>query len=813
MKFSNSRLWVICISIALMACQSPFAQTIYVSVKGNDQHPGTKTKPIASFSKAQELVRKSGLKNAKVIFQAGTYYLPETVRFTNKDSKSSVVYMAEKEGSVVISGGKQLQLQWTKSSKGWYTALIPSGNTIDQLYINGVRQRMARFPNAVEGKNVFDTWDLSHSMKADSARDPLNPKRIAQWKNPAGGYVHAMHTALWGDMHWRILGKNTNGELNEEGGWQNNRPSPKHPGYRMVENIFEELDAPGEWFYIEKEEKLYYIPSQGMDINKAKVEIVRLKHLIEFNGSKASPVSNIELKGFVFKHAARTFMENKEPLLRSDWTVYRGGAVVFNGAVGCKITDCEFDQVGGNAIFINKYNRSLSITGCYIHHVGANGIAFVGDPASVRSPLFRYGKQDFSSIDRTPGPKTDNYPSKCRVENCLITMTGRDEKQTSPVHISMSHKITISHCSIYDVPRAGININEGTFGGHVIEHNDVFNTVLETGDHGSFNSWGRDRYWTPDINESVPEVNKDKQFPFLDMLAPNIIRNNRMRCDHGWDIDLDDGSSWYRIYNNLLLNGGLKMREGFDRIATNNIIINNGLHPHVWYPNSGDVFSHNIVFRAYSPALMNKGIPADGKWGETLDSNFYVAGLGALKKFIANGCDSNSLSGDAGFINPSLGDYGLNDSSKARAIGFIPFRMDDFGVQTTSLKAIAKTPVFPKVNMLAVADKMINGRKYAVWESTKLWAPRGEEFSAFGIDFSSTGIALDGVVGNSSVYLLGFRNGDLIQSVNNVTIKTNADFKTYLLKNNNVGEHHFDIIRNQKQIKLVLKKTLPNVLD
>ncbi len=813
MKFSNSLRWVIFASVVLMACQSPFAQVIYVSVKGNDQHPGTKAKPIASFSKAQELVRKSGEATAKVIFLAGTYYLPETVRFTDKDSKSSVVYMAEKEGAVVISGGKQLQLQWTKSSKGWFTASIPSGTIIDQLYINGVRQRMARFPNAVAGKNVFDTWDLSHSMKADSARDPLNPQRIAQWKNPAGGYVHAMHTALWGDMHWRILGKNTNGELIEEGGWQNNRPSPKHPGYRMVENVFEELDAPGEWFYNAKEGQLCYIPTDGMDISKAKVEIVRLKHLIEFNGSKASPVSNIELKGFVFKHAARTFMENKEQLLRSDWTVYRGGAVVFNGAVGCKITDCEFDQVGGNAIFINNYNRNLSIAGCYIHHVGANGIAFVGDPDAVRSPLFRYAKQDFKSIDRTPGPKTDNYPSSCRVENCLITMTGRDEKQTSPVHISMSHKITISHCSIYDVPRAGININEGTFGGHVIEHNDVFNTVLETGDHGSFNSWGRDRYWTPDINESVPEVNKDKQFPFLDMLDSNIIRNNRMRCDHGWDIDLDDGSSWYRIYNNLLLNGGLKMREGFDRIATNNIIINNGLHPHVWYPNSGDVFAHNIVFRAYSPALMNKGIPADGKWGKALDSNFYVAGLGAMKKFIANGCDSNSIAGDAGFINPSIGDYGLNDSSKARSVGFTPFKMNDFGVQKASLKAIAKTPVFPKVSLLADADKMINGRKYAVWERTKLWTPRGEEFSAFGIDFSSTGIALEGVVENSAVYLMGFRNGDLIQSVNSVPIKTVADFKGYLLKNKNAGEHFFDIIRNQKQTKFVVNKTLPNVLD
>jgi hypothetical protein len=286
-----------------------------------------------------------------------------------------------------------------------------------------------------------------------------------------------------------------------------------------------------------------------------------------------------------------------------------------------------------------------------------------------------------------------------------------------------------------------------------------------------------------------------------------------MRCDHGWDIDLDDGSSWYRIYNNLLLNGGLKMREGFDRIATNNIIINNGLHPHVWYPNSGDVFAHNIVFRAYSPALMNKGIPADGKWGKILDSNFYVASTSTLKKFIANGCDSNSIIGDAGFINPVLGDYGLSQDSKVRLVGFIPFRMDDFGVQKASLKAMAKTPLFPEVNKVANADKLINGRQYSVWGSTRIWTPRGEEFSAFGIDFSSTGVAIDGVVDNSALYLMGFRNGDLIQSVNNVVLKTIADVKGYLLKNKSAGEHHFEIIRNQKQSKLVVFKTLPNVLD
>ena len=63
----------------------------------------------------------------------------------------------------------------------------------------------------------------------------------------------------------------------------------------------------------------------------------------------------------------------------------------------------------------------------------------------------------------------------------------------------MAQGITVRHCSIYDVPRAGINIGDGCWGGHVIEFCDVFDTVQETGDHGTFNSWGRDRFWRPDV--------------------------------------------------------------------------------------------------------------------------------------------------------------------------------------------------------------------------------------------------------------------------------------------------------------------------
>src|ERR1019366_1564304 len=114
------------------------------------------------------------------------------------------------------------------------------------------------------------------------------------------------------------------------------------------------------------------------------------------------------------------------------------------------------------------------------------------------------------------------------VGDCLITRIGRFEKQTAGIQISMSQGITVRHCSIYEVPRAGINISEGTWGGHLIEGCDVFDTLLETEDHGSFNSWGRDRFWRLD---HAPESELPR-LALLDAVKPTIIRNNRWRCDH-----------------------------------------------------------------------------------------------------------------------------------------------------------------------------------------------------------------------------------------------------------------------------------------
>ena len=120
--------------------------------------------------------------------------------------------------------------------------------------------------------------------------------------------------------------------------------------------------------------------------------------------------------------------------------------------------------------------------GCQIAKAGASGICFVGDPKAARSALFGYDQRNqLVGIDRTPGPQSDNYPADCLVDDCLIYLTGRVEKQTAGVEIDLAQNITVRHCSIYDVPRAGINIGDGCWGGNVIEFCDIFDTVRETG--------------------------------------------------------------------------------------------------------------------------------------------------------------------------------------------------------------------------------------------------------------------------------------------------------------------------------------------
>jgi len=751
---------IIGLLIVLAVAGPAFGQPYYVAPTGQDANAGTLEKPFATLHRAQQAARQ---RPGTVFLRGGTYYLPEPLVFTAQDSgkrKAPVIFQAYQDERPVISGGIKLdRLEWRPWRDGVFQAKVPDDLRTEEIFVNGERQILARYPNFDPAAEYFDGF----------AADAIAPNRVARWADPAGGYFHAMHPALWGDFTWRITGKDAQGGLTLEGGWQNNRGAAAHEKIRFVENIFEELDAPGEWFLNVKTHTLYFYPPAGLDLAGATVEATRLRSLVEFRGSEEKPVRFVTLRGLIFRQAARTVMETKEPLLRSDWAIYRGGAVFFEGTEDCALEDCCLDRVGGNAVFVNNYNRHVTLRGCHIAGAGASGVCFVGDPRAARNPLFNYQQVNkLEDLDLTPGPRTRNYPADCLVENCLIHLTGRVEKQTAGVEIDLAQNITIRHCSIYDVPRAGINIGDGCWGGHVIEGCDVFDTVKETGDHGSFNSWGRDRYWRPNIAEVNEWVRQFPELPRLDAVKPVILRNNRWRCDHGWDIDLDDGSSNYIITNNLCLHGGIKNREGYGRVVENNIMVGSGFHPHVWFDPSGDIFRHNIVWRDYQPALMHAP-----PWGQDMDYNLLqkdgALPAPAVRLQQQSGRDNHSIVADAHFVDPATGDYRVKAGSPALALGFVNFPMDQFGVQLPALKAIARAPVLPGQKPVATASaaRDTTPRRW-LGAIVRNIADEGE-MSAFGLP-GGTGVLVLEIPGYSTLAQSGLEKNDVILSINGVKI-------------------------------------------
>jgi PDZ domain len=777
---------------------------LFVSTNGSDDNPGTESRPLRTFHAAQRtvaLLKGSTHGSLSVFLGSGTYYLPEPIVFGPADSgeqEAPIEYTSYPGEHAILSGGNRIEPEWTPFRDGILQTPVPPGTHTDQLFVNGQRQVLARYPN----------YDLNAKFLNGWAEDAISPERVKRWADPRGGYIHALHEYLWGSLDYEITGKDANGNLTYEGGWQTNRPAPMHKEYRYVENIFEELDAPGEWFLDKKQNILYYYPPHGLDLKDAVVEVVRLKHLVEMRGSAQSPVKWIDLRNFTFRHTLRTFMETREPLLRSDWRIYRGGALFFAGTEDCHVVECMFDQLGGNCIFVSNYNRRFHAVRCHLAEACANGIAFVGDPDAVRSPLFSYNERHtIDELDLTPGLKSDNYPKECTVEDCLIYRTGRVEKQTAPIEIDMAHRITVRHVSAYDVPRAGINIGDGCWGGHHIDFCDIFDTVKETGDHGSFNSWGRDRWWqTKGIDFDTLLDGKYAGLPVLDAIEPNTLSNSRWRCDHGWDIDLDDGSTNYRIYNNLCLNGGLKLREGFYRVCENNVLVNNSLHAHVWFNDSHDVFRGNIVFTPYRPIRMRK-------WTQQIDYNLLhdpgrQTPIPAKPLQDLSGEDEHSLEADARFIDEAAGDYEVKPDSPAVALGFVNFDMRSFGVQTPELKAIARTPELPSVTgPKPVTLDSSRSRAIVVWQGAKLRNIVGlDEVSAAGTP-GETGVIVLDVPAASPAGKAGFTAGDVILGFNNKPVKDAQDLLRYTREAGLGSRASIAILRYQQQstVSIALK--------
>jgi hypothetical protein len=119
----------------------------------------------------------------------------------------------------------------------------------------------------------------------------------------------------------------------------------------------------------------------------------------------------------------------------------------------------------------------------------------------------------------------------------------------------------------------------------------------------------------------------------------------------------------------------------------------------VWLKNSGDVVTNNIFTHGYIPIGMRN-------WGKELDRNLFFQKDSLQKIQNAYKTDPNSIYGDPMFADPDHGDFTVTNTELAEQIDWKNFPME-FGVQKPSLKAIAKTPEIPKIEL--TADEVIEG--------------------------------------------------------------------------------------------------------
>jgi len=438
MKSFLTTVAILIILIGVTEAKYISEEFIYVSPQGMNSNSGTIENPLATFEGAQKLVLEFKNANPKIpvtiYFRGGKYYRTKSVIFTADDGgtqKAPIQYKAFPGEEPLILGGKQLQLKWEEFKDGIFKAKVPEKLIFESLYINDEEQVLARYPNFDPGVRIFN----------GTAEDCISKERVKTWSNPKDGYFHVLHKAMWGGFHYRITGKDKKGNLEMEGGWQNNRPENGiHDKLRYVENIFEELDTEKEWYLDRENSILYFKPKAGTDLKNANVEIAYLENFIKIMGSEIEPVKHLTFDGFHFNRSIRTFLKTSDKLMRSDWTIFRGGAIFFEGTENCSIINCEFNQIGSNAVFMNACNRYSEVEGCHFYDIGASPICFIGDTSAVRNPKFiPYGPPvSDDELDLTPGPKNNKYPAHCSAKNNLIHDFGKVEKQVAGVQISMA---------------------------------------------------------------------------------------------------------------------------------------------------------------------------------------------------------------------------------------------------------------------------------------------------------------------------------------------------------------------------------------
>ena len=249
-----------------------------------------------SLTEAQTVVRgmtASMSGDIDVDLLGGTYRLADTFRLGPQDSGENgynVVYQAAPGQQPVITGAKQVT-GWSlyDSAADVYRAAVPVGTESSQLFVNGARAVRARSALNPSGFTLsgssFVTSDPSYaSFTNQSQIQIVDDNDWKQMRCPLSSITATSSGGSSLNVSPSCFADN-NTDVPNAGFPFNGNGLPALNGVSWIENAYQLLSQPGQFYLDGNAGYLYYIPLSGQNMATADVELPQLQELVDLSGT------------------------------------------------------------------------------------------------------------------------------------------------------------------------------------------------------------------------------------------------------------------------------------------------------------------------------------------------------------------------------------------------------------------------------------------------------------------------------------------------------------------------------------------------
>jgi hypothetical protein len=673
----------------------------FVSPLGDDTWSGKSAKragndgPFATLTHARDAVRalkknRNEPRPVHVLLRGGTYFLDSPLEFGPEDSgteKAPIIYAAAKGEQVVISGGRRLPTgRWGEVNglKAWEVN-VPEAKAgqwnFRQLFVNGERRLRTRLPKKGEYRIESLPGYTGDFLRSPTKQFVYAPGNIvSEWRNLQD--VEVIGITRWLDNRLPIESVNAQTRTvtfdrpslfallsSFTSGDGSDKPAPY-----WVENVFEALDTPGQWYLDRPLGVLYYLPRPGEEMASAEMIAPRLQQVLRVVGRADAPVHDLRFEGITFSHTEWQPPADYASSLQAGIEV--PGALLFDYAERCAVTDGGIEHVGNYGIEVGVGCVDIEIARNQITDVGAGGIR-IGHlftwETDGSGQLTERGRRRKAAMPKGP------HSRRITVADNVIAHGGRLTAAGVGVFVGDNAENRIVHNHIFDFFYSGISVGSvQDFGASQATGNIVeFNRVHDIGQGMLSDLAGIYTCSTPGSR-----------------IAYNVVHDVVRREYGGWGIYPDEGSHDMVIQKNLVYrcqDGALFAHHNQNITVENNIF---ALNRAAQLDRGGIggfelACRRNVFYFVEGKAVGDYGIAHCGIDVCAFDRNLYwnpsgkpvFFGSKDFSEWQAIGQDKNSLVADPLFVDPAHGNFTLRPGSPAVQIGFEPWDFSTVGMR------------------------------------------------------------------------------------------------------------------------------------